>query len=243
MRPENRHPGHSTATGGVVDYRLGKLDRLGLINGAWLDCGCADGGYAAALVRRGATSVVGIDVIPERIECASARWAAVKELSFAVASADRMPFADASFDRILLNEVLEHVEDEVGALREMRRVLIPSGYLVVFSPNRWFPFEGHGLLGPIRMPFPVPLVPWLPQRPLARWLQARNYWPHELRGLVARAGFRVVAVDFALPLFERVQWLPAAIHRFYRRNFALFERYKLVRRFGVSTLVVGQRQQ
>jgi SAM-dependent methyltransferase len=227
----------------VVDYRLGKLDRLGLIRGTtWLDCGCAEGDYAAALIRRGASQVVGTDIIPQRIESARTRWADVPAVSFTVAPSEQMPFPDEAFDRILLNEVLEHVEDEERTLHEMHRLLVVKGYLVVFSPNRWFPFEGHGLLGPVRMPFPVPLVPWFPQRLFARWLQARNYWPHELRNLVIGAGFKVHAVDFALPLFDHFRWMPPFLLRAYERNFELFDHNRMLRRFGVSTLIIGTKQ-
>jgi ubiquinone/menaquinone biosynthesis C-methylase UbiE len=241
VRPANRHPGHSTAVGGVVDYRLDKIDRLGLIRGHWLDCGCAEGDYTVALVRRGASSAVGTDIAPARIEAARERWADVPAVSFAVAAAGEMPFADASFDAILLNEVLEHVEDERRTLRELHRLLVPGGHLVVFSPNRWFPFEGHGLLGPVRMGFPVPLVPWLPQRLFARWLQARNYWPYELRRLVKQAGFEIDVADFALPLLEQYEWLPPPLLRLYKRNFELLDRHRLIRRFGVSTFLVCRR--
>jgi SAM-dependent methyltransferase len=241
VRPQKRHPGHSTAYGGVVEYRLAKIDRLGLTAGRWLDCGCAEGDYAVALSGRGASSVVGVDLIPERIERARERWAAAGDVTFSVAAAEQIPYADGYFDRVLLNEVLEHVEDERLVLREMWRVLASGGHLVVFSPNRWFPFEGHGLQGPVRMAFPVPLVPWLPQRFFARWLQATNYWPHELRNIVRAAGFEIVTVDFALPLFEEYKWLPRRMLRAYKQSLDVLDRHPIIRRFGVSTMIVGRK--
>jgi ubiquinone/menaquinone biosynthesis C-methylase UbiE len=54
-----------------------------------------------------------------------------------------LPFADSSFDRTFVNEVLEHISDEGQTLNELRRVLRPGGVLIVISPNRRFPFEGH----------------------------------------------------------------------------------------------------
>jgi ubiquinone/menaquinone biosynthesis C-methylase UbiE len=239
--PENRHPGHSTAYGGAVDYRLGKLERLGLIEGSWLDCGCAEGDYAAGLAHRGASSVVGIDMGPDSIASAQVRWANIPGLSFRVAAAEDLPFADETFERILLNEVLEHVEYEEQTLRELRRVLVGGGIIALFSPNRCFPFEGHGLVGPVRMSFPVPLVPWLPQRVIRRWLQARNYWPSELRDLVTANGFSVMCIDFALPLFEEFKWLPSPLLRLYRSNLDFFDRHRALKRFGVSTLVIARK--
>jgi SAM-dependent methyltransferase len=241
VRAENRHPGGSTAHGGVVDYRLALLERFVSVAGRWLDCGCADGDYAVALARRGASSVVGTDINPQRVQTATERWVEHRTVSFLPAPAERMPFDDSSFVGVLLNEVLEHVADEEQALREVHRVLSNGGHLAIFSPNRWFPFEGHGLLGPVRMPFPVPLVPWLPQRLFGRWLQARNYWPGELRDLVAAAGFEIVAVDRALPLLDQYAWLPGRLLSAYRRHFTRLDRHRVIRHFGVSTLVVARK--
>ena len=42
-----------------------------------------------------------------------------------------------------MNEMFEHVADERWALAEILRVLKPGGILVLISPNRWFPIEGH----------------------------------------------------------------------------------------------------
>ena len=58
---------------------------------------------------------------------------------------ERTPFASACFDLVLLNEVLEHVPDDAAALREAFRLLRPGGALIVFAPNRLFPFETHGV--------------------------------------------------------------------------------------------------
>lgn len=47
---------------------------------------------------------------------------------------EAMPFADATFDLVIANHVLEHVDDDLRALREIRRVLRPGGRAVLQTP-------------------------------------------------------------------------------------------------------------
>ncbi|MER8956652.1 class I SAM-dependent methyltransferase [Mesorhizobium sp. M0833] len=246
--PRYPHPGDSTAIGSNVAYRLGKLRDLGLLQGVWLDCGCAEGGYTEALVAWGAQKAIGVDPERSRIDEAIARKLVNDEKLNRRPDAieyhcctDDFPLPDASVDATLLNEVLEHVANEAATLREIWRVLRPGGHLVVMSPNRWFPFEGHGMrfLGR-NFGFPIPLLPWLPSSWSARVMAARNYWPHELRNIVAAAGFEIQKVDYVLPVLERYQWLPASVIPTYRRLMPRIEKTAL-RKFGVSTLVVATR--
>lgn len=92
-----------------------------------LDVGCGPGAYHAALAIAGAR-VVGVDasrgmlreVLAQRPSAAAAQ-----------ADAERLPIRDATFDRVMANHMLYHVADQVAALREMRRVVKPSGRVVL----------------------------------------------------------------------------------------------------------------
>src|SRR5439155_9671254 len=100
-----------------------------------------------------------------------------------------MPFAGASFDKVILSEVLEHLDDDAAALREVRRVLRPGGVLAISVPNRYYPFLWDPLnftrerlgLGHFQS------EPWS-----GIWTDHRRlYDPAGLAGLVRGAGFEV----------------------------------------------------
>jgi SAM-dependent methyltransferase len=107
------------------------LDLAGDVGGRRvLDAGCAAGALSAALAARGAT-VVGVDASREMIRLARERR--LDAASFAVADLARpMPFlADESFDLVTASLVLHYLRDWDVPLAEFRRVLRPSGRLVM----------------------------------------------------------------------------------------------------------------
>lgn len=235
-------PGSSTAAPFNLAYRLGKIRDLGCLHGTWLDFGCADGFYTTGLTRYGASSAIGVDVIGDRVAEARLKQAGQRNVEFHLVASSSLPFQDATFDGVLLNEVLEHVYSEDDVLKELLRVLRPGGSLIIMSPNRWFPFEGHGgHIGSLQLRWPVPFLPWLPGRIGQRFMHARNYWPHELRELVRKHGFAITAVDFVWPVFEIHPWLPAAVVRRYQKIIPFLERLPGIRRFGVSVFVAARK--
>ena len=235
VRPE---PGKPTALPLNVSYRVSRIANL--IKGRWLDLGCADGGYVAELLQQGAAEVIGVDSAEERIVNAVARG--LPHTSFQVAEGENLPFPDAHFNGVFMNEVFEHVTDEKATLREVVRVLAQGGRLVLISPNRWFPFEGHGMRTSLfTTETPVPLLPWLPQSLANRWMIARNYWPKQLVDQVKEAGLIVESREFIWPVLEFYPWLPKYFRDTYQAHIHFFDQMPGVRRLGVSTLVVARR--
>jgi SAM-dependent methyltransferase len=110
-----------------------------------LDAGCG-AGYGSADLARAAERVVGVDRAPEAIEFARAHYAAA-HLSFEEASCEALPHADGSFELVVAFEVIEHLEDWRGFLREARRVLVGNGQLVVSTPNKLYYTESRGADG------------------------------------------------------------------------------------------------
>jgi SAM-dependent methyltransferase len=114
------------------------IDRLALPPGPRiLDAGCGSGRNMVDLARRG--SVTGVELSPTSAALARARG--VGEVI--EGSVVEMPFADASFDLAVCLDVIEHIPDDVGALRELRRVVAPGGTLVVTVPAYQWLWSGH----------------------------------------------------------------------------------------------------
>lgn len=104
-----------------------------------LEAGGGIGMYASQFRRRYTGSVELFDIELPRVAEA---WQEVPHSI--VAAAEHLPYPCNYFDTILSHEVLEHVVDDRAAAIEMVRVLKPGGRIVIFVPNRWYPFETHG---------------------------------------------------------------------------------------------------
>lgn len=177
-------------------WGLGQQRRLDLVRQyaplerrAILDVGCGIGTYVRAF-RRFSERVVGVDVDPARIAEASQTLPRL-----CVASAEALPFLDGSFDVVFSHEVLEHLPDDRQAVLEAVRVLRrPGGHLVVFVPNRGYPFETHGIYWRGRYRFGnIPLVNYLPARWRNRFCpHVRAYTGRDVQHLLEGLPLRVV---------------------------------------------------
>ena len=116
---------------GDLDRRLSAIADIVTAErpGRVLDLGCGEGVLLEALAARlpPESMLVGMDVVapPD-----GARWRAVTG-----DIATRLPFADSSFDVVVAGEVIEHVPHPDLMLSEIRRLLTPTGRLVLSTPN------------------------------------------------------------------------------------------------------------
>jgi SAM-dependent methyltransferase len=119
---------------------------------------------------------------------------------------EHLPFRDATFDVILLHEVLEHVDDDAATLKEARRVLAIGGRVVIFVPNRLYPFETHGIfLGKKYVFGNIPLVNYLPGVARNRLVpHARAYTAGGLRRVYRRAGLGPIMHTQVFPGFDHI---------------------------------------
>jgi SAM-dependent methyltransferase len=211
-----------------------------------LDCGCGAGHYLPALAEHGA-QVYGVEFLDTKLDVARRLGRASQIVR---ADLERLPFADASFDAVMFNEVLEHVPDDGRALAEAHRILVPGGHLCIFSPNRRYPFETHGTFlkyRDLRVPFWTPFVPWIPVGVGSKFLRywARNYWPGELRELVRTHGFTIETTSYVWQTFEGISgsflssktWLRPPL----RAVSSLLEKTPVLRTFGVSQWIHGRK--
>jgi SAM-dependent methyltransferase len=102
-----------------------------------LDAGCGSGRNMVDLARHG--QVTGMELSQTSVALARARG--VGEVL--EGSVTEMPFAADSFDLAVCLDVIEHLQDDRGALRELRRVVAPGGALLVTVPAYQWLWSGH----------------------------------------------------------------------------------------------------
>jgi SAM-dependent methyltransferase len=105
-----------------------------------LDAGCGSGRNMIDLARYG--EVAGIELSGTSVALARAR----KVGEVVEGSVLEMPFAADSFDLAVCLDVIEHLQDDRAALRELRRVLAPGGALLVTVPAYQWLWSGHDVI-------------------------------------------------------------------------------------------------
>ncbi|MFA9564025.1 MAG: class I SAM-dependent methyltransferase [Acidimicrobiales bacterium] len=186
----------------TVDY-----DLLGLRPGELvLDMGAGAGRHAFETYRRGAR-IIALDYSLAELKDVASLFAAMDEAREAPAGgmattvngdARTLPFPDATFDRIITSEVLEHIDEDVTALDELARVLKPGGTLAATVPT-WFPEK---VCWAITDEYHAPFV---------EGGHVRVYTEGELRRKVQAAGLTLQGVDHAHALHSPYWWLKCAV--------------------------------
>jgi SAM-dependent methyltransferase len=186
----------------TVDY-----DTLGLRAGdTLLDLGCGYGRHAYEGFRRGAR-VVACDLALPELAQVRALFRAMVDAGEAppsgmadavVGDATRLPYPDATFDKIIASEVMEHIPNDTGALDELARVLKPGGTLAVTVPA-WL----------------AETVCWTLSdeyyAPKAEGGHVRIYTESRLRSLMEGAGLEPGAAHLAHALHTPYWWLKCVV--------------------------------
>lgn len=160
-----------------ADERAALLPLLGPLQGKRvLDAGAGDGRLAVELVAAGAR-VVALDASVAMLREASRRRVPEGGALLPVGGRlEALPFPDATFDLVVAMTVLCFVEDPSAALRELARVVLPGGRVVLGELGRWSAWATvrrlRGFLG----------------HPL--WRRAHFWTPGELEDVIRGAGLR-----------------------------------------------------
>jgi len=237
--------GDEAITLGVPSYvwREGQERRLRLmrqyvsLEGACiLDVGCGLGLYIRRF-RDFSDDVHGVDIDSAKVREVSATLPNIKQ-----ALAEQLPYPDETFDVLLSHEVLEHVSDDRAAVREAHRVLRPGGRLIVFVPNRLYPFETHGIYWRGKYHYGnIPLVNYLPDALRARLCpHVRAYTSRGLRRLFERLPGRIVVHRYLFAGYDNIVARRPALGRLLRRVTYTLEDTPL-RFLGLSHFVVYER--
>lgn len=119
-----------------------------------LDIGTGSGHIAHALARH-AAAVVSVDVADER--------RILDGYEFVEVAGTALPFEDDSFDVVVSNHIIEHVDRQRQHVDEAARVLSPDGILYLATPNKWWLADPH---------YRLPFVSWMPRHLASRYLAA-----------------------------------------------------------------------
>ncbi|MEP0806636.1 MAG: methyltransferase domain-containing protein [Chloroflexota bacterium] len=218
-------------------WRAGQQRRLEMIlkaageriQGRILENGCGVGMYVERLASFGGT-VIGLEYDFER--AAEARLRSPYILN---AAGEDLPLPSSTFDLILSHEVIEHVQDDRAAVREMIRVLRPGGRAVIFCPNRGYPFETHGIYWKGQYRFGNKLfVNYLP-RPLRDRLapHVRVYSAKDLERLFADLPIRIVEKTVIFGAYDNIIARFGAFGKLLRSALQFLEKTPL-KVFGLS---------
>lgn len=190
-------------------------------------------------VQRQGAEVVGVDISAAVVRMARAEFAGAP-LAAANADVRALPFPDASFDAVYSMGTIEHFPETEAAMREIHRVLTPSGRAIVGVPNRHDPF-----LRPL-------MVAILYRLGLYSYGYEKSYSRKTLRQMLEAAGFVVTGDDGILFIPGWLRMLDLFCHTRYPsaarltaagvRVFGWIDAHvPAARRYGYLVAAIGER--
>lgn len=229
-----------------------------------LDQGCGEGVWLAAFARYTPKDrIFGFDIdkdlvekLQKQLEKPNSKNQIPKE-NIKVSAAENLDFPDNFFDIVFSNEVLEHVVDDKKAVEEVLRVLRPGGKFIIFTPNRGWPFETHGMFLKGKYYWGnIPLLPWMPSVLRKKFApHVRNYSNSEIKSLIENAEFRIQNIGkskiqnsifkilystHVFPGFDGLERRFGIVGKLIKNVFHLLEKTPL-RFFGISHFIIAEK--
>ena len=180
------------------------LQKIGKDDTTILDVGCGTGMAAEKLKTFG--RVYGIDISLRSIMEARSRLDGV-----CVSLGEELPFSNEMFNVIVCTETIEHFINPVTALAEFNKVLKPSGYLIISTPNPWY---WRIIVGRI-------IATLRRQKPGTGQIVENYISPIKLRAMLKKTGF-------AIEEFRTAYFKPDSVYQIAKRlwnSFALYQIY------------------
>jgi SAM-dependent methyltransferase len=227
-------------------WRFGQDRRLNMIcaylpmeQARVLDIGCGIGTYVEKFQLLQARAF-GVDVDDDKLE----RGRHEKNLdTLALSFSEALPFASQAFDGVLLHEVIEHVTDDRATIREAHRVTRHGGVVIVFAPNRLYPFETHGAYFGKRYVYGnIPFIGYLPNGLRNKFApHVRAYRAGDIRGLFDGLDGEFITHTQVYPGYDKIAARRGELARVFRGVTYTLENTPL-RAFGLSHFVVWRKK-
>ncbi len=129
-----------------------------------LDIGCGSGEIVSYFSNR--NQAYACDVNNQLSDCID------KKIHFSKITSTLLPYENNFFDVVISNHVIEHVNNQLNHLKEISRVLKPSGICFFSTPNRFFPIEPH---------YKIPLLHYLPDTAFIYLLKKFGLYHEDLK--------------------------------------------------------------
>jgi 2-polyprenyl-3-methyl-5-hydroxy-6-metoxy-1,4-benzoquinol methylase len=171
------------------DWIVEAITRWGTESRCALEIGPGSGVYLPTLAAT-ASEVVGVDIEDaylDRLRPLEREHARLRLLHDDILDSS---FEDGSFDLILCSEVIEHIADSRRALAEMRRLLSPSGTLILSTPQKYSPLELFSKLA--FLPGIIDVVRWIYKEPILETGHINVMTKGTLRKQLRQAGFTIL---------------------------------------------------